>query len=209
MKKSKLLILISFLALGCNTGSLSSDNPSESLSNTLSSEEILSNEEDLSINSSTYSFDYTDLKSFCSESNYVYFNKNSNEDSTLLDKAHIYWDYCFYNKLDCEYPGFIISGDRLIVSYYGDIYIEVSNDSFVNSNDCYIVGEIIDVEYVRNEISMASYEELVDDGLMCVISDTDYTILDIREANQDMTYYVTRGTDGQVLTAYTFNPLEI
>ena len=56
---------------------------------------------------------------------------------------------------------------------------------------------------------MASYEELVDDGLMCVISDTDYTILDIREANQDMTYYVTRGTDGQVLTAYTFNPLEI
>ena len=82
MKKSKLLILISLLLLGCNTGSLSSDNPSESLSNTLSSEEILSNEEDLSINSSTYSFDYTDLKSFCSESNYVYFNKNSNEEST-------------------------------------------------------------------------------------------------------------------------------
>ena len=82
MKKSKLLILISLLLLGCNTGSLSSDNPSESLSNTSSSEEILSNEEDSSINSSTYSIDYSELKEI----------KCSFSSLSFIFKAFLYFD---------------------------------------------------------------------------------------------------------------------
>ena len=115
-------------------------------------------------------------------------------------------------ELEFKKPNFIIAGDYLRISYYGEVEglprEDIMPPPYVGWR-CNLYGEVVEIEYVRNEISMASYEELVDDGLMCVISDTDYTILDIREANQDMTYYVTRGTNGQVLTAYTFNPLEI
>ena len=219
MKKSKLLILISLLLLGCNTGSLSSDNPSESLSNTSSSEEILSNEEDSSINSSTYSIDYSELKEIkCSFSyEYIDYSKTGNYYSHygLLDKAEPYLSYNPINvKLDFNEPNFIIDGDYLKISYYGDIENIAKEAILPPPYPGYffeIYGEIVNVEYVRRSIEIMTYEDIVKERIQFIVFDKEYSFCEISEEFKDNTFYVAKFDTGEVIDnfAYTFNPLEI
>ena len=204
MKKSKLLILISLLALGCNTGSLSSENSKDGFSNS---------------NTFIQSSEQFNMNYISSHFHYVYCNLCAYDDNNaylLLDNALAYSELNFENViLEYRQPSFIVEGDYLNISYFGEIDYLVNTDEInctgpnFNYYKCILIGEIISVEYVKAEIVSATYSDLLNYGLKYVIEDTEYSILDIQEANNDISYYVSKGFNGMVKAAYTFNPLEI